>query len=273
MTRCLAVVAATVLIATALLRCADSRPAWIPAGYAWEKFPTEGGRRLVVAWPGEGTEEGPRPMAMLVHGGGWTGGRPDEMLPVAELVASLGYRPVLVEYRRLGDATSLGEPVADLRSAWRHLVARAEVVGGEVDGSIVIGGSAGGHLALWAFAESSGGRSAPSAMILLCPVLDASPETGFGADTLGDSWRRWSPRHAPLRSALPMLVLHGKEDQVVDPDSSAAASAVLRAAGGDVDFRLVPGLPHGFYARGDELAVVEPLMREWLQRQLEAEQP
>ncbi len=243
--------------------CGDSRPAWTPPGYRWAVHEVRPGGFVTIAWPPALSVEGVRPLALLVHGGGWSGGRPDEMVPVANLVSEFGYQPVLVQYGRLGEFASLDAALADLRTAWSYVVERAESIGGAAENSIVIGGSAGGHLATWAFAAHDGPTFRPSAVVLLCPVLDTSPQTGFGAERLGDDWRRWSLRHNPPRLTVPVRVLHGSEDEVVSPASTVAAVEALREKGGDVELTTVDGLAHGFYVRSSDLGRVRRDIEAW----------
>ena len=256
-------ISASAVMSLLLGRCGDLKPSWIPPGYVWEMFETVDGRSLPIAWPASLDVGGVRPLAVLVHGGGWTGGRPDEMLPVAELIHELGYQPVLVRYRRLGEVFSLDDSVADLRAAWRHIAARAEAIGGTVEGSVAIGGSAGGHPAHWAFGSTSSGPQPPGSLLLLCPVLDTSPETGFGADRLGEDWRRWSPRHASIRFEGVVLVLHGSDDAVIGMDATRVAVKEMAAAGSEVSLTVIEGLPHGFYTRTEELALAWGPIRTW----------
>lgn len=256
-------VSATAAIAILLARCGVPTPSWIPPHYLHETFETEDGRSLTIAWPDSPDAGESRPLAFLVHGGGWTGGRPDEMLPVADLVHELGYQPVLVQYRRLGEVESLDSSVADLRSAWRHVADRAEAIGGSVKGSVAIGGSAGGHLALWAFGAAANGAERPDSLLLLCPVLDTSPITGFGADRLGEDWRRWSPRHSTIRFTAAILVVHGSEDAVVATTATRKAVEAMVSAGSEVNLTVIEGLPHGFYARPEELGRARELIETW----------
>ncbi len=247
------IAAVLVGIASLLARCGDSAPTWIPRGYLWEAFETWDGQRLAIAWPAPTGGVGSRPLALLVHGGGWTGGRPDEMEPVARMIVEFGYQPVIVQYRRLGEVPNLADSVSDLRSAWKHVVDRAEFIGGTTEDAIVIGGSAGGHLALWAFGTDADAVRRPKSLLLLCPVLDTSPETGFGADRLGGEWRRWSARHAPMKTSVPVLIAHGSDDEVVSLASTMAAVDAMVAAGSEVRLAVLDGVPHGFYVHDAHL--------------------
>ncbi len=87
--------------------------------------------------------ESPRALVVIVHGGGWTSGGKGLYRPTIRMLAELGYAAASVGYRLAGDA-SRAFPVglADVRCAIR--AAQAKV---GLRKTIVLGASAGGHLA------------------------------------------------------------------------------------------------------------------------------
>ena len=149
---------------------------------------------------------------------------------VDDLVAR-GLAAYNVEYRRLDAGGGWPESAQDVVAAIDHL-------GEQVD---VVGHSAGGHLALIAGAEGRAKRVVGQAAV-------ADVEAGI-ADNLGDGVvKRFadgadldevSPvRRAPLD--VPVLLVHGAEDDTVPPSQSEA----FAARGGDVRLSVRAGEGH-----------------------------
>jgi acetyl esterase/lipase len=212
---------------------------------------------VVVSWgPGErdiaevqlGGDD--RPLVLLVHGGFW---RPTydctHLRAMAHGIAAEGYTAAALEYRRIPgnpDAT-----LADVRVALRVLPVELR---GRHDGRVVVmGHSAGGHLALWA--ASVAPASGLVATVALAPVADlvAADAAGLGSgavrDFLGtDPATRGDLDPARVVSAsTPVTLLHGADDDVVPVGQSQAygvahPQAVVRALPGVGHFGLIdPG--------------------------------
>ena len=97
--------------------------------------------------------QAPRPpVVVLLHGGFWRAAYGCELM--APLARDLGLRGMAawnVEYRRLGEQGG-GWPgtLLDVAAAIDHFAAVAREVALDLDRVVVVGHSAGGHLALWA---------------------------------------------------------------------------------------------------------------------------
>ena len=99
---------------------------------------------LDLAMPGTG--DGPFPVAVFLHGGGWSAGNRQEMNHFIEGVAGLGYVGVTVEYR-LVPAARFPAQIEDCKAAVRWLRANAAKYRINPERIGVVGFSAGGHLA------------------------------------------------------------------------------------------------------------------------------
>jgi acetyl esterase/lipase len=156
-----------------------------------------------------------QPIVVLIHGGFW---RPEfdrsHLRPMAKALAVIGHPTVLVEYRRIPGAPDAG--LADIRTALQGL-------GSEVDttaGVVLVGHSAGGHLALVVAAD----QAVPATgCLVLAPVADLSMaerlhlDQGAVSEYLGEpaSLRiDLDPCRLP-RPAVPVTVVHGGLDSVV----------------------------------------------------------
>jgi acetyl esterase/lipase len=195
-----------------------------------------------------------RPLVLLVHGGFWRPAYDVRHLRAAtRALAAEGYTAAAIEYRRVpGDADA---SVNDVRVALR--VIPVELRGRHDGRVVVVGHSAGGHLALWAAAV------APAAglvgTVALAPVADltAADSAGLGDGAVrdflgGDAASR--PDLDPVRmiSALaPVVVLHGADDAIVP----AAQSEAYLEAHPTADVRVLPGAGH--------FGLIDPESADW----------
>lgn len=183
--------------------------------------------------------------AVLIHGGYWRDRYAlDLMDPMADHLVARGWRVFNIEYRRLGEEPGIWpEMSSDVLAA----VALAEP--GPV---VVIGHSAGGHLALWAAANAS----TVDAVIGLAPVanLDEADRRDLsdgvvrqlldGArDTVPDRYRAASP-HALVPLGVPQLIVHGRADDNVPIDIATDYAARAERAGDDVELLTPSGVDH-----------------------------
>ena len=168
----------------------------------------------------------PRVPVVLIHGGYW---RPEydrtHLRPLAHALAEAGHRTVSVEYRRRP-----GEPdaaVADVRQALAGLTSVLDRP------AIVVGHSAGGHLALLV-AQDPGANV--RAVLALAPVADLELAAQLALDegavraflgTAACERADLDPARGP-GPAVPTVVLHGEQDDLVP---LAAAAAYCDATG------------------------------------------
>lgn len=177
---------------------------------------------------GRDADTATRPLAIILHGGYW---RPAydraHTGPMADALATEGWTVAAPEYRRIpGDPDTM---LADVRRALAVLPETLERHDGHV---VIIGHSAGGHLALWAAASIA----APHlrGVLALAPVADLELAHRLG---LGDgavrSFLGTEPEERPeldpcrLDSPLPagIEIVHGRQDEVVPIQVSEAYAA------------------------------------------------
>ncbi|MGI6591448.1 MAG: alpha/beta hydrolase fold domain-containing protein [Eggerthellaceae bacterium] len=101
-------------------------------------------QKMDIILPDEG--EGPFPLIVFVHGGGWVSGdKRENTMPGAFKAVSQGYALASVEYRLAPDAT-WPMPLYDVKAAVRFLRAHAKEYHLKTDKICAWGNSAGGHL-------------------------------------------------------------------------------------------------------------------------------
>ena len=211
---------------------------------------------------------GPHPVAIMIHGGGWKAAFGISYFgkAAAELTA-MGIATWSLEYRRLGNVGG-GWPgtFQDIASGSDHVRELAKAFPLDLDRVVVVGHSAGGHLALWA-----GGRRKISkdpdlmssdpvplrGILALAPGTDLADyyRTGkMGKGHLGDTIERLlggSPEHFPQRykhtSIVEMLPLGTRQIVVfgeLDDWTDARYFQKARAAGDDISMIKAPHAGH-----------------------------
>lgn len=235
------------------------------------------------------------PVVMLLHGGFWRlpWGR-DLMNALADDLCRSGIASWNVEYRRLGspgggwpgtllDVAAAADALADLSTPAGHSVAAAQL---DLSRVAVLGHSAGAQLALWCAARARLPEAAPGARprlrtvaaVSLAGVLDLAAATHLhlGDDAVtaflggGPGDRRERSRLASpyelLPLGVPMLLVHGQEDDVVPVTQSLALADAATAAGDEVTLATPDDIDH--------LGVIDPDtsawrdVASWLQREL-----
>ncbi|GGX39413.1 alpha/beta hydrolase family protein [Streptomyces noursei] len=198
---------------------------------------------LYGRWPGTG------PLVVLLHGGFWRAAYDRRHLsPCAAELARRGLPVALAEYRRVGAGGGAPQTFQDVTAA----VATAADAGAAPDGPprelVLVGHSAGGHLALLAAA-----RPGPvTRVVAVAPVADLARAhelglsggavaelLGAGPGFAGRLADADPVRHPP--AGVPVTLLHGTADPDVPPDLSRRYAAAHPAA---TTLRELPGTGH-----------------------------
>ncbi len=209
-----------------------------------------------------GPGAGQRPLIIIIHGGFW---RPDidraHARPMADAIAAAGFTVALPEYSRVA-----GNPAPTLADLTLLLAAAPSCVDTHDGRMVLLGHSAGGHLALWASAAQP--CAGLVGTLALAPVADLllAHELGLGNDAVSrflgcDPVSRpdLDPRQMPA-PARPVTLMHGDEDAIVPPLVSESYVAAHRAA------RLIGVAGAGHFALIDPLSVAWSLVLAQLER-------
>ncbi len=209
---------------------------------------------------------GPHPLVVMIHGGCWTNSvaKLDIMNRAAEDLRKRGLAVWNIEYRGV-DTPGGGYPgtyqdVAEALDGVRSVADEAEL---KLDRVVVVGHSAGGHLALWAAARRkvASGPLRPShpplaieAVVDIAgiPNLETDRSTGCGPEPvdamvgparMGGRYADTSPAHMlPLH--VRQIVVVGEHDTTVPPAVSQAYVERAKATGDRVELRILPGAAH-----------------------------
>lgn len=200
------------------------------------------------------------PLVVLVPGGGWTDADRTGLRPLADRLASDGIVAVTVTYRAANDHVRFPVPVADIECAVDYAAERARQAGVTPSRVLLLGHSAGAHLAMLAALTGTRFRQScayPSVQVdgvigLAGPydisTLRSLAQPLFGASAAEDptAWRDGNPvTWVNQRPQLPVLLAHGSADDTVSPTATTSFADLLRAAGHPVTVEIVAGADHG----------------------------
>jgi len=240
-------------------------------------------QRLDIVYPI--TLGAPAPVVIYVHGGGWNGGDkgddPEMMMGMLNGFADDGFVAASVNYR-LDKEAPFPAAIEDCKLVVRWLRAHAAKYGIDPKRVGVVGGSAGGHLALMLAvtggykelegngghgSESSAVRAAASVsgptdlQVTLCAAKRedrykmVSDFLGAPLDANKELARRASPIVYARKDAPPTLLIHCKDDPAIDADQSVRMAEALKNAGAPTQLILLDGTNHG-----SDMARTEPVL-------------
>jgi acetyl esterase/lipase len=118
---------------------------------------------------------------------------------------------------------------------------------------VVMGGSAGGHLALSTalFDEINDANdnlavsATPNCLLMMYPVIDTSAN-GYGQSKIGNRWRQLSPLHRVRADMPPALFFHGTADSVTPFQGMQMFQKQSLDAGNPSKLIIHPGGRHGY---------------------------
>lgn len=208
--------------------------------------------------------QSPAPVMIFIHGGAWRTGKRSDYLPYLIDYAKKGFITVTVSYR-LVKAATFPAAVQDVNCAVHWIRNHAEEYGIDSDRMVLIGGSAGGHLAMMAgyagdeplFNEdcSLGSSGGVKAVINLYGPADLTTPYSISMyqtiDFIGGSYENnpelyklASPKTFITPDDPPTLTFHGTIDSLVPVSQSDSLDSWLSKAGVAHDYHRLKGWPH-----------------------------
>ena len=196
------------------------------------------------------------PAVIAIHGGGWESLRktPVEwdggwMANNVKYYADKGYVGIVFSYRdlRFQKDGDVGNIIEDCYDALAYVAKSFSYV--DSDNVLLMGDSAGGHLALCLAMGLADGKELPlnvSKIAAYNPVTDCSDKWSYCAkDPL-----KYSPVHHAKKVDLDILVMHGTADSVVNIEESRIFTKKMKEQGNQISMTEIPGADHAFILFG-----------------------
>lgn len=210
--------------------------------------------------------KGPSPVVINIHGGGWNHGVKESQTGFNTFF-KIGYAVANVEYRLTGQATAPAA-IEDVRCALLYLIKNAKELNIDVNKIVIMGGSAGGHLALMGGLLGNDHRfdgNCPGVEnVKVAAIIDKYGITdvwdwGYGTNITSKSAVRWlgdkandkkfamsvSPVYYVTKNSPPTFIVHGDADPTVPYQQSVDLHKKFKEAGVKTEFITVPGGLHG----------------------------
>jgi acetyl esterase/lipase len=203
---------------------------------------------------------------LLIHGGGWVGGRRADMDEIAHFLADKGFVTVTVDYR-LAPKDVWPAQLDDVQTAVRYMRSNATELGIQPDKIGAAGVSAGGHLSLFlgsidtrAEGEYPGVSSRVQAVGSISGIHDLNePMTPLGegyhiVQTLlgekpGAIDKKARAAASPItfadKKTAPTMFIQGLNDPLVPQDQTTKAEEHLKKLGVNTTSQFVEGMGHG----------------------------
>ncbi|RKR80762.1 acetyl esterase/lipase [Mucilaginibacter gracilis] len=208
----------------------------------------------------------PTPVIINIHGGGWNHGTKEEQGGFGPFFKA-GYAVANIEYRLVQVAKAPG-CIEDTRCALIYLIKNAKALNIDIKKIVIMGSSAGGHLALMGGLLENDNRfdtNCPGTeRIKVAAIIDKFGITdvwnwGYGLVIHSKSATNWLGTHAtdkefamtvsPIayvkKSSPPVFIVHGNADTTVPYQQSVDLHQKLLDTGIKTEFITVDGGKHG----------------------------
>ena len=219
-------------------------------------------------------EPGPHAAVMVVHGGGWSDGEPEDMQKYVERLVDAGYVVMNVSYR-LAPEFHFPAQTNDLAAAHRWLIEHADDYQVDPQRIAALGYSAGAHLVLMRGLWPQGVEPRLAAVVAGAGPTDMSVyyDSPYLLKLIGGTGHEYPEKYAkasPVQHVSPddppVFLYHGTWDRLVEFEQSEKLAAELRAAGVQHELVAMPFKGHitGFLFDGRAYEKIEDFLARHL---------
>jgi acetyl esterase/lipase len=210
----------------------------------------------------------PTPIAFQIHGGGWNHGTKEGINGFGSFFKA-GFAVANIEYR-LTTFAPAPAAIEDVRAAILYVVLHAKEWNIDPNKIVIVGGSAGGHLALMAGLLQKNhlfdtkykdvnnftitaiiDKYGPTDLTVPGVEKNRSAAAFIGADHLSDTKFKESisPIYWVTKNSPPIFIVHGDADPTVPYAQSVALKKKLDEIGVVNEFITIPGGGHGTFTK------------------------
>jgi acetyl esterase/lipase len=212
----------------------------------------------------------PTAIVINIHGGGWNHGVKESQTGFSTFFKE-GFAVANIEYRLTGQATAPAA-VEDTRCALTFIIKNAKTLNVDVNKIVLMGGSAGGHLALMAGLLGNNNlfdkNCTSTEKIKVAAIIDKYGITdvwdwAYGKNITSKSAKNWlsnfakdssfaasvSPIHYVTKNSPPIFIVHGDADPTVPYQQSVDLHKKLLALNIKTEFVTVAGGLHGKFEK------------------------
>ena len=257
-------------------------------------FPGPGGAVPIRVYIPAG--QGPFPVVLYIHGGGWVIADLDTYDASPRAIANAAKAIVVSTHYRQAPEHKFPAAHEDTLAAYEWVLANAAKFGGDPKRIALVGESAGGNMAAnIAIAARDKKLQAPLHQVLVYPVANndmnaPSYVENANAKPLNKAMMEWFVKHtfaSPDQTADPRIALAKRTDLAgvapativlaqIDPlrSDGDALAAALRAAGVPVTVQRYDGVTHEFFGMGaavDKAKAAQQMVGEQLRKSFEAQ--
>lgn len=217
-----------------------------------------------------GKNDKPVPIVINIHGGGWVKGSKESQRGLFDDFFANGYAVANIEYRLAGIAPAPAA-VEDVRCALSYLYEHADELNIDTSKFVVMGVSAGAHLALMAGLLGNApifSKKCPDVCkIKVAAIIDKCGVTDVSGVLKGENKRKWaitwlnnnienknfiksvSPISYVSKNSPPTLIIHSNQDPVVPYQQSVSFHQKLKDLNVKTEFYTVFEKAHGTFSK------------------------
>lgn len=225
------------------------------------------------------------PVVLLIHGGGWTMGKKEHMIQIQNMLFKNNIPSINMNYRLVSRAKKITyrEQLQDIDSALVKFNALAEKAELQPDNYVLLGESAGGHLALLygyghpervkKIISLSGPTDFYSPEYLhsfyskySSPTIQKVVGTKFDRKDLSEEFRKASP--IANVSNVPTMLFQGNQDFLVSQKQGLALDSALTAQNIAHKFIYMEKTGHAprFFSKRKRDSIIYPNILEWIRK-------
>ncbi len=224
----------------------------------------------------------PSAIVINIHGGGWNHGVKESQTGFSTFFRA-GFAVANMEYRLTGQATAPAA-VEDTRCALIYIIKNAKALNIDVKKIVIMGGSAGGHLALMGGLLANDHRfdnNCPGVEnIQVAAIIDKYGiadvwDWGYGPNIKSKSAKNWlgtkagdkdfaasvSPITYVTKNSPPTFIVHGDADPTVPYQQSDELHKKFLEAGVITEYIKVPGGLHGKFEKEKNSEINKAIMK------------